>query len=168
MVTKLTVSGDSSLRLQAGETYVVTDPCYVFGSHDWGRFCDEVFFKESQGVFTFGRSAPVLFSRTAFGDGCYSVNHGDVSLGEFGVDAGLFCVIRKKDAIKHGGVDFAGMAGVCEFVSTGGVISVENCGIAGEINCVTDGSDDDEEDEDWEEDDDECDITDDDDDFEDE
>lgn len=150
MATKLTASDDSMLRLQSGETYVVTDPCYVFRDHGWDRFCDEIFFKRSSGTFVFGKSSPVLFSRTMHGDGSYTVYREGESLGEFGVDAALFCVIRKKDAIRLGGKDFAGLAGFCEFVSSGGVVSIDNCGITGEISCTTDFSDeDDDKDEGW-------------------
>lgn len=142
------ILSERTCKLTDGETYVVTDPCYVFGDCDWGRICNEVFFKfgDDGGAFTFGRSRPILFSGTMHGDGEYSVTtENGVPLGTFGVDAGMMCVIRKRDAIRIGGAGFSGKSPVCEFVSSGGSFGVENYGFVGEITCVTDGSDEDEE-----------------------
>ncbi len=96
---------------------IITDPCYVFpskkmkmeveeGNDMWGIFCDALFSTNA------GREEPIIFNvngdefivqSTAWGDGGYPVYKNGVSVGYFGVDAGLFCIIPMSLIEKWGG-----------------------------------------------------------------
>lgn len=138
--------GTDTLQLVDGVEYVVTDPGYVFGEQ-WDWMCDE-FMSQDGNVLKYGRTL-ILHGSTMYGDGDYRVyNDEGQSIGEFSVDAGMFCVMPLAAAIRIGGSKFSGLAGFARFVSAGGKIRFENNGTTGEVSVVTDGSDDDEEEED--------------------
>ena len=89
--------GAIHFRLKA-DTYVITDPCYVFPDEMWDDLCDKIFCREDE-----GKECPesgviemdghqIWWGQTKYGDGCYNVKVCGSKVGEFGVDAGLFAI----------------------------------------------------------------------------
>lgn len=92
-------------------TYYVGDLCYVLGDR-WGEFCDLTIngMECLDGQFTMKDGTSFATYRTAYGDGQYSDNLGNV----YGVDAGLIgCV--KIDSITDKTIDLASMGAVHTF-----------------------------------------------------
>lgn len=138
---KLEFSSDTKLDLIDGEVYLVTDPCYIFGDLCWDEFCRKMNHQDSpffgRGSFTYYGDGPVLYSRTRYGDGGFDVLNAEGNkIGDFGVDAGLFCVISKPLAMRL----CPGLAAdfYCEFVAgPGSCVNVESERLSGFVTCDT-------------------------------
>lgn len=77
--------------MQAG-TYWIGDLCYVMHS-EWDEVC-EIMFKDNpkgnEGLLTLADGRQFVVYGTAYGDGCYTDQHGN----EYGVDAGVIgCIL---------------------------------------------------------------------------
>lgn len=95
--------------LPRGE-YVITDPCYLFSDDNlWQKLVDEVFCDrnntQSCGIVEIEGHA-IWWGNTHHGDGLYSVIKNSESLGEFGVDAGLYAIIPREFIAKHCDEDY--------------------------------------------------------------
>ena len=145
----------------SNEKVWIGDPCYLFGgdaardvNDAWGEvFCtDDLFFKDRTGVFSFG-DFYVAFSDTAHGDGCYPVTRGFDRLGEFGVDAGMFCIVPWKLIEQYFPAwlesHYPG-AGVVTTVTGCVIFDDDQVGdaVVGDVTICTTGEDDEEEDDD--------------------
>lgn len=73
-------------------TYLIADPCYIIPYDSWNEFLDRCHYGEINTVEMNGHTYYVV--NTAFGDGSYNVNAPDNDPGEFGVDSGMFCIVK--------------------------------------------------------------------------
>lgn len=142
----------SLIDLPHGE-YVITDPCYLFDGDMWQKLCDEVFCNDandsSTGILEV-EGFTIWWGTTAYGDGSYDVIKRGQSIGEFGVDAGLFAIIPADFIKKHckgkGLFKQKGIAVKAEF--GGRVYYVDGNMRCGAIDVQTDGKGDGEEEDD--------------------
>jgi hypothetical protein len=146
-------------------TLVITDPCYYIPDDIWQGLCDDVWFDNGKstaftnnGTIYIG-GIKILYSSTANGDGTYRVEGcTGITQNEFGVDAGMMAIITLEDFEKLSNEDLAaGLYAVVEDFD-GSVLATSTGNFAGDLEVITDGSnetvwEDDGGDADWDEDD---------------
>ncbi len=121
------------LFIQKGQ-YAVTDPCYLFDT-EWAKLCNDYFCNEKLntdfGVLVVkvdGKEFHILWSTTKYGDGMYKVKKHSQPVGEFGVDAGMFCLVPLEFVENYAKED-ATYLEVGELEA--GTVKVSNCNMNG-------------------------------------
>jgi hypothetical protein len=142
-------------KLHLKGEYVIIDPCYIWGSlHHSSKAWDEIHkmwewdkYPNNCGhdwVTCEKDGKTILMFGTAYGDGSYPVYQSGIMIGEFGVDSGKVAVIPKELIPKnnnHTGVEVT-LDGTLDGLVG---ISAGNA-IIGDVQIVTDHSDDEDED----------------------
>ena len=73
--------------------YLIVDPCYVL-HESWSEICNRLFLDlESSGDLTLTDGRRIFISNTAYGDGVYSDNIGNL----YGVDSGCLGIVSWSD-----------------------------------------------------------------------